>query len=62
MENRRFITRLIQEGKTFEAVKKVENLFPSILNNNKELILLLKIQQFVEMVLNISEVSFYLYG
>lgn len=58
MENRRFITRLIQEGKTFEAVKKVENLFPSILNNNKELILLLKIQQFVEMVLNISEENF----
>lgn len=58
MENRRVIMRLVQEGRAFEAVKEVERLFPAVLNNNKELLLLLKIQQFVEMVVNISEVSF----
>lgn len=60
MEKRRFITKLIQEGKTYEAIKEVERFFPSVFNNNKELILLLKIQQFIEMVSNISEVSIYI--
>ncbi|KAI1701983.1 SPRY domain-containing protein [Ditylenchus destructor] len=55
MDNRRCIMRLIQEGKTAEAVDKIEQLFPALLGANRQLDLLLKIQQFVEMVAAVSK-------
>lgn len=59
MDNRRCIMRLIQEGKTVEAVDKIEQLFPALLGTNRQLNLLLKIQQFVEMVAAVSKVLYY---
>lgn len=61
MENRRLINHLINNGKTDEAVKKLEEYYPNLLSCNKQLALLLKIQQYIDMLLDISKVCFLKY-
>uniref|UniRef100_A0A915E4E7 B30.2/SPRY domain-containing protein n=1 Tax=Ditylenchus dipsaci TaxID=166011 RepID=A0A915E4E7_9BILA len=55
MDSRRSIIRLVQDGKTNEAVERA--FVPTLLSSNKQLWMLLKIQQFVEMLANISKDS-----
>lgn len=57
MENRRLLNCLINSGKTEEAIKKLEEFYPNMLSCNKQMNLLLKIQQYVEMLLEIAKVN-----
>uniref|UniRef100_A0A158R5R7 Ran-binding protein 10 n=1 Tax=Syphacia muris TaxID=451379 RepID=A0A158R5R7_9BILA len=54
MENRRAISQLLLNGKVDEAISRIEQLYPNLLKHNKELALLLKCQQFVEMFMKIN--------
>ncbi|CAF0796475.1 unnamed protein product [Adineta ricciae] len=49
MRNRQLIQHLILEGRTTDAIEKTIELFPTLLNN-KNLLFILKVRQFIEMV------------
>lgn len=57
MDRRRTIVRLLQEGRAADARREVERHFPTVLHANRELTLLLMIQQYVEMISAIAKVS-----
>ncbi|KHN75089.1 Ran-binding protein 9 [Toxocara canis] len=57
MENRRALQKLVLEGKMGEAICRIEKLYPSLLSRNKELALMLKCQQFVEILIELTEAS-----
>ncbi|CAF0743277.1 unnamed protein product [Didymodactylos carnosus] len=49
MRNRQLIQQLILEGRTTDAIEKIRELFPNLLNNTN-LLFILKARQFIEMV------------
>ncbi|CAF3601539.1 unnamed protein product [Rotaria sp. Silwood1] len=49
MRNRQLIQNLILEGHTTDAIEKTKELFPTLLNN-KNLLFVLKVRQFIEMI------------
>ncbi|CAF1591781.1 unnamed protein product, partial [Adineta ricciae] len=49
MRNRQLIQHLILEGRTTDAISKTKELFPTLLND-KNLLFLLKVRQFIEMI------------
>ncbi|CAF3007529.1 unnamed protein product [Rotaria socialis] len=49
MRNRQLIQNLILEGHTMDAIEKTKELFPTLLNN-KNLLFVLKVRQFIEMI------------
>ncbi|CAF1076674.1 unnamed protein product [Adineta steineri] len=49
MRNRQLIQHLILEGRTTDAIEKTKELFPTLLNN-KNLLFVLKVRQFIEMI------------
>lgn len=55
MENRRALQKLVLDGKIGEAINRIETLYPTLLTQNKELALLLKCQQFVEMLAELTD-------
>lgn len=55
IENRRAILRLVYGGKMGDAIAKSEQCYPGVFKN-KQLLLMLKIQQFVEMLREVSQV------
>ncbi|KAH7726699.1 RAN binding protein 9 [Aphelenchoides avenae] len=61
IENRRAIIRLVQNGKVGDAIAKTEQCYPSVFKN-KQLLLMLKIQQFVEMLRDVSQVHSRIHG
>uniref|UniRef100_A0A914DK08 Ran-binding protein 9 n=1 Tax=Acrobeloides nanus TaxID=290746 RepID=A0A914DK08_9BILA len=54
LENRKNLSKLIISGKVSEAIKIVEEFYPHLMDENKQLSLLLKTQQFIEMLRNIN--------
>ncbi|MFH4979025.1 hypothetical protein AB6A40_005734 [Gnathostoma spinigerum] len=57
MENRRGIINMIVEGKTADAIAQLELLYPSLLIRNKELALMVKCQQFIEMLREVNNID-----
>ncbi|CAF2562292.1 unnamed protein product [Rotaria sp. Silwood2] len=49
MRNRQLIQNLILDGHTTDAIEKTKELFPTLLNN-KNLLFVLKVRQFIEMI------------
>jgi hypothetical protein len=50
MDERRIIVRLVRKGNCSAAIEKLEQIYPNLLEGNRQLSLLLKIQQFVELI------------
>jgi len=50
MRNRQSIQRLVLEGRIGEAIKLTQQLYPSLLRENVELLFRLKVRQFIEMI------------
>uniref|UniRef100_A0A915BD66 Ran-binding protein 9 n=2 Tax=Parascaris univalens TaxID=6257 RepID=A0A915BD66_PARUN len=55
MENRRALQKLVLEGKVGEAISRIQKLYPNLLSRNKELALLLHCQEFVEILIQLTE-------
>lgn len=60
MDDRRCIIKRVQQGNTAGAIEKLEQAYPGLLESNKQLALLLKIQQFLEMIEKNSKVTIWL--
>nr|XP_023013810.1 ran-binding protein 9 [Leptinotarsa decemlineata] len=50
MKNRQTIIKLVLAGRMGEAIEKTSRLYPGLLENNQDLLFMLKCRQFVEMV------------
>ncbi|VDN33311.1 unnamed protein product [Gongylonema pulchrum] len=61
MEQRRELRRLILNGQVAEAMRIVEATWPGLFERNKELTLMLKCQQYVEMYAIANRVSIFLH-
>ncbi|VDK41915.1 unnamed protein product [Anisakis simplex] len=55
MQNRTMLRRLVVEGKVGEAISRIDKLYPHLLTRNKELALMLKCQQFVEIFVELVQ-------
>ncbi|KAF7639461.1 hypothetical protein Mgra_00001138 [Meloidogyne graminicola] len=55
MEQRRTLVRMIKKGQLADAIDKIEQLFPSLFETNRQLALLIKTQHFIEMLREITK-------
>uniref|UniRef100_A0A914HEC0 Ran-binding protein 9 n=1 Tax=Globodera rostochiensis TaxID=31243 RepID=A0A914HEC0_GLORO len=55
MEQRRAVLRMVKRGQLTDAIKRIEQLYPKLMETNRQLALLLKIQQFIEMLAIVSK-------
>ncbi|KAL7074000.1 hypothetical protein ACQ4LE_006566 [Meloidogyne hapla] len=55
MEQRRILVRMVKRGQLADAIDKIEQLFPSLLETNRQLALLIKTQHFIEMLREITK-------
>nr|CAD2138370.1 unnamed protein product [Meloidogyne enterolobii] len=55
MEQRRILVRMVKKGQLADAIDKIEQLFPSLFETNRQLALLIKTQHFIEMYKEITK-------
>uniref|UniRef100_A0A914L630 B30.2/SPRY domain-containing protein n=1 Tax=Meloidogyne incognita TaxID=6306 RepID=A0A914L630_MELIC len=58
MEQRRILVRMVKKGQLADAIDKIEQLFPSLFETNRQLALLIKTQHFIEMYKEITKQLF----
>ncbi|KAL3076568.1 hypothetical protein niasHS_014473 [Heterodera schachtii] len=54
MDQRRSILRMVKRGQLDDAISHIEHHYPTLMETNRQLALLLKIQQFIEMLSTVS--------